>query len=189
MKEDDDIPIILGRSFLATRRALIDVHKGQLILRCGDEQFTFNVFKSLKHPSEANSCFQIDIIDIFVVKSIAHEYRIEPLEACLVHSESKITENLEIEDYVNYLEASPPIEFPNRHQFEEIGEGPNKSLPSIQHPTLKLKPLPVHLKYAYLGKAYTLSVITASSMIEDEEKKLHRVLREHNTAIGWSSLT
>ncbi|KAL4276573.1 hypothetical protein AHAS_Ahas20G0220700 [Arachis hypogaea] len=38
-------PIILGRPFLATARALIDVERGELILRIHDEQLAFNVFK------------------------------------------------------------------------------------------------------------------------------------------------
>ena len=33
MKEDKEVPIILGRPFLATRRAMIDVQKGELRLR------------------------------------------------------------------------------------------------------------------------------------------------------------
>ncbi|RYR25992.1 hypothetical protein Ahy_B02g060072 [Arachis hypogaea] len=38
-------PIILGRPFLATARALIDVEQGELILRIHDEHLTFHVFK------------------------------------------------------------------------------------------------------------------------------------------------
>ncbi|XP_057760586.1 uncharacterized protein LOC130980965 [Arachis stenosperma] len=41
MKESYLHPIILGRPFLATSRALIDVEKGELILRIHDEQLTF----------------------------------------------------------------------------------------------------------------------------------------------------
>ena len=33
MEEDKEIPIILGRPFLATGKAMIDVHKGELKLR------------------------------------------------------------------------------------------------------------------------------------------------------------
>ena len=33
MEEDQDIPIILGRPFLATGRTLIDVQKGELTMR------------------------------------------------------------------------------------------------------------------------------------------------------------
>ncbi|KAL2491982.1 Uncharacterized protein Adt_27610 [Abeliophyllum distichum] len=47
MEEDKDVPIILGHPFLATGRALIDVHKGQLILRLNDEKVVINVFKAI----------------------------------------------------------------------------------------------------------------------------------------------
>ncbi|XP_057760621.1 uncharacterized protein LOC130980995 [Arachis stenosperma] len=45
MEESHLHPIILGRPFLATARALIDVEKGELILRIHDEQLSFKVFK------------------------------------------------------------------------------------------------------------------------------------------------
>ncbi|XP_057723786.1 uncharacterized protein LOC130939715 [Arachis stenosperma] len=45
MEESHTHPIILGRPFLATARALIDVEKGELILRIHDEWLSFNVFK------------------------------------------------------------------------------------------------------------------------------------------------
>ncbi|XP_022887044.1 uncharacterized protein LOC111402945, partial [Olea europaea var. sylvestris] len=50
MEEDKDVPLILGQPFLATGRAIVDVQKGQLILRLGDEQISFNVFKAMKFP-------------------------------------------------------------------------------------------------------------------------------------------
>ena len=45
MEEDRNISIILGRPFLATMKALIDVLKGELRLRVQGEEVTFNVFK------------------------------------------------------------------------------------------------------------------------------------------------
>ncbi|RYR77942.1 hypothetical protein Ahy_A01g002653 [Arachis hypogaea] len=45
MEESHIHPIILGRPFLATARALIDVEQGELILRIHDERLSFNVFK------------------------------------------------------------------------------------------------------------------------------------------------
>ena len=53
-------------------------------------------------------------------------------------------------------------------------------------PTLELKQLPTHLRYAYLGECSTLPIIISASLIENEEEKLLRVLREHKKAIGWS---
>ncbi|XP_070006017.1 uncharacterized protein [Nicotiana sylvestris] len=51
-KVDEEIPIILGRPFLATGRALIDCETGELKLRLNDEEITFNVQKSIRRPSE-----------------------------------------------------------------------------------------------------------------------------------------
>lgn len=43
MEEDQEIPLILGRQFLATRRVLIDVQRGQLPLRVNDKEVMFNI--------------------------------------------------------------------------------------------------------------------------------------------------
>nr|GFC05045.1 DNA-directed DNA polymerase [Tanacetum cinerariifolium] len=40
---DSRVPLILGRSFLKTGRALIDVFEGELTLRVGKEAITFNL--------------------------------------------------------------------------------------------------------------------------------------------------
>ncbi|XP_073137428.1 uncharacterized protein [Henckelia pumila] len=52
MEEDQNVPIILGRPFLATGRALIDVHKGELTLRVGSEAATFNIYKTMNYEDE-----------------------------------------------------------------------------------------------------------------------------------------
>ena len=48
MEEDTQVPILLRRPFLATGAALIDVKKGELTLRVGDEAVHFNLNKSLE---------------------------------------------------------------------------------------------------------------------------------------------
>ncbi|XP_076938730.1 uncharacterized protein LOC143607027 [Bidens hawaiensis] len=63
MNEDDSIPLILCRPFLATAQALIDVREGKLILRVGDDNVTFDVRQSLKHPKSADdSLYFVDTI-------------------------------------------------------------------------------------------------------------------------------
>ena len=42
--------LILGRPFLATERALIDVELGELALRFNKEHMVFNVFEATKTP-------------------------------------------------------------------------------------------------------------------------------------------
>jgi hypothetical protein len=46
MEEDDETPLLLGRHFLATGRALIDVEMGKLILRFQNEHVVFNILEA-----------------------------------------------------------------------------------------------------------------------------------------------
>ena len=49
MEEDDKVPIILSRPFLATGKAQINVQEGELKLRVQGDEVTFNVFQATKH--------------------------------------------------------------------------------------------------------------------------------------------
>ncbi|XP_022894041.1 uncharacterized protein LOC111408526 [Olea europaea var. sylvestris] len=108
MEEDKDIQLILGRLFLSTGRALIDFHNGQLILRLGEEQISFNVFKAMKLPTETDS----------------YAY-----EACIAHSQSMQPDSVEMKTCARFLDTNPP--YTRRRHFEELGTGPMKPLPSI----------------------------------------------------------
>ncbi|XP_057719978.1 uncharacterized protein LOC130934416 [Arachis stenosperma] len=74
IEESDDASIILGRPFLATRRALIDVQKGEQTLRVHDVQLSFNVFKTMQYPSKIENCMKIDLIDVLVKETIEGDY-------------------------------------------------------------------------------------------------------------------
>ncbi|CAL1405897.1 unnamed protein product [Linum trigynum] len=49
ISEDADMPLILGRPFFATAKALIDVNEGTLILRDGEEQLTLLIYPKAKN--------------------------------------------------------------------------------------------------------------------------------------------
>ncbi|GJY92658.1 reverse transcriptase domain-containing protein [Tanacetum coccineum] len=63
---DPRVPLILGRSFLKTGRALIDVYEGELTLRVGKEAVTFNLDQTSRYSSnyDDNSVNRIDVIDM-----------------------------------------------------------------------------------------------------------------------------
>nr|GEX40020.1 reverse transcriptase domain-containing protein [Tanacetum cinerariifolium] len=48
---DPRVPLILGRCFLKTSRALIDVHKGELTLRIGHEAITYNLDQTSRYSA------------------------------------------------------------------------------------------------------------------------------------------
>nr|GEW62641.1 DNA-directed DNA polymerase [Tanacetum cinerariifolium] len=63
---DPRVPLILGRSFLTTGRALIDVFEGKLTLRVGKEAITFNLDQTSRYSANYNdmTANRIDVIDM-----------------------------------------------------------------------------------------------------------------------------
>nr|GEW78537.1 reverse transcriptase domain-containing protein [Tanacetum cinerariifolium] len=63
---DPRVPLILGRSFLNTGCALIDVYEGELTLRDGNKAITFNLDQTSRYSAnyDAMSVNRIDIIDV-----------------------------------------------------------------------------------------------------------------------------
>nr|GFA20215.1 reverse transcriptase domain-containing protein [Tanacetum cinerariifolium] len=70
------VSLILGRCFLKTSRALIDVHKGGLTLRIENEAITYNLDQTVRYSANYN---QITANKIDVIKSACKEYYQEVL--------------------------------------------------------------------------------------------------------------
>nr|GEZ44347.1 DNA-directed DNA polymerase [Tanacetum cinerariifolium] len=70
------VPLILGRSFLKTGRALMDVFEGELTLRVGKEAKTFNLDQTSRYSANYNdmTANRIDVIDM-----ACEEYSLEVL--------------------------------------------------------------------------------------------------------------
>ena len=134
----------------------------------------------MRHPAESDTCFMADIVEAIVS---SQRDLTDPLETSLVENEPKNLSE-EAEEYVKWMDS---FGHNRRKYFESLGEGAKSPVPSIeQPPKMEQKPLPSHLKYAYLGVESTLPVIISSSLTEMEEEKLLRVLRDHKQALGWS---
>nr|GEX14273.1 reverse transcriptase domain-containing protein [Tanacetum cinerariifolium] len=63
---DPRVPLILGRSFLKTERALIDVFEGEVTLRVGKEAITFNLDQTSRYSTNYNdmTANRIDVINM-----------------------------------------------------------------------------------------------------------------------------
>nr|GEY61157.1 reverse transcriptase domain-containing protein [Tanacetum cinerariifolium] len=70
------VPLILGRCFLKTSQALIDVHKGELTLRIGNEAITYNLDQTVRYSANYN---QMTANKIDVIESACEEYSQEVL--------------------------------------------------------------------------------------------------------------
>ena len=106
------------------------------------------------------------------------------METSLTHEDPSSCDDDTVREYVNWMDS---FELNKRKYFESLGASPNRLTPSIEkQPSLEEKPLPVHLRYAYLRDAATLPVIISSTLSHIEEERLLRVLREHKEAIRWT---
>nr|GEW39639.1 reverse transcriptase domain-containing protein [Tanacetum cinerariifolium] len=75
-ESDPIVPLILGRPFLRTARALIDVHGEEMILRDGDERLTLNMRHDTSSYSNQPQKESINLINVF---NISSEYFLEDL--------------------------------------------------------------------------------------------------------------
>ncbi|GJW67298.1 putative nucleotidyltransferase, ribonuclease H [Tanacetum coccineum] len=177
MDEDELVPIILGRPFLATARAVIDVHEGKLSLRVGDETVTFNIEKSIKSKhSRDDYLYCAD----HTAKLVQEQW------VNVVNHDGKWTEEEENEGSNNALAVSfyPKAEPLEPLEWKTLR---NRLKPSsIEPPELELKELPERLEYAFLQENNQLLVVISSALSTDEKNRLLEVLRNHKGAIAWS---
>nr|GEW85841.1 reverse transcriptase domain-containing protein [Tanacetum cinerariifolium] len=190
------VPLILGRSFLRTGHALIDVYGEEITLRVNDKAVTFNLNQTTRYSSTYDDLLvnRIDIIDV-----AKEEYAQEMLD----FSNNSLEE---IEAYLKDESISPEIDhadcdlegdifliekFLNDDPFQlppmylKQGEVV-KAKSSIQESSeLELKDLPSYLEYAYLEGVDKLPVIIAKDLKVNEKETLLKVLKSHKRAIVW----
>ncbi|GJT18951.1 reverse transcriptase domain-containing protein, partial [Tanacetum coccineum] len=192
---DPWVPLILGRPFLRTARALIDVYGEELTLRVDDEAITFKFVQTSRYSyNDAELVNRINIIDVS-----CEEYSQEVLRFSDSSTSGNPTPSLNpilstsfpsltpFEGYLLLLEKllnddpSSPLP-PKELHFEEI-----KTIKSFidDPPELELKDLPSHLEYAFLEGTDKLPVIISNELKDEEKAALLKVLKSHKRAIAW----
>lgn len=171
MEEDKDVPIIMGQPFLGTRRTLIDVVVGELIMRLNNEQVIFNIFKAMEYPNSTNDNFTVSIIQRTVSEVQERSQSIDSLERLLtIKNVGKDEELVELMAWLNSQPSSSEecgLVKPLPVQNTEF----KVNIPSdVQPPEFKLKPLPKHLRYVFLGLSSTLPIIISTSLTPLQEE-------------------
>nr|GFA80443.1 hypothetical protein [Tanacetum cinerariifolium] len=186
------VPLILGRPFLRTKHALIDVYEGEITLRhdyqsltlkCGDTPSIFyNNFQSLN---------KVDLID-----ATCEEYS---ADAFIAIDDEPISSNINATYYdpegdILRLEAllnndPEPLSnqkdyLPTLHNDLKVIE-PKTQSEEDEPPKVELKELPPHLEYAFLGNNGEWPVIIAKYLSSNEKTDLINVLKTQKKAIAW----
>ncbi|GJV99810.1 reverse transcriptase domain-containing protein [Tanacetum coccineum] len=172
---DPRVPLILGRSFLKTGRALIDVYEGELTLRVGKEAVTFNLDQTSRYSSNYDdmTANRIDVIEM-----ACEEYSQEVLGFSDVIASGNPTPY-----YDPIVSTSSPTLTPfgdSDFLLEEV----DVFLALEDDPTSP-EDLPPHLEYAFLEGDNKLPVIIAKYLSVEEEAALIKVLKSHKRAIAW----
>ncbi|GJW52157.1 reverse transcriptase domain-containing protein [Tanacetum coccineum] len=194
---DPRVPLILGRSFLRTGRALIDVYEEEITLRVNDEAVTFNLDQTTRYSStyddigNPTTTFEPIISDSFLSFTSFEEsdFILEEIEAFL--KDDLISPEIDHAVYdsdgdiclIEKLLNNDPFQLPpmNLKQVEVT-----KAKSSIEEPPeLESEDLPSHLEYAYLEGIDKLSMIFAKCLKDDEKEALLKVLKSHKRAIAW----
>ncbi|CAM8908156.1 unnamed protein product [Rhodiola kirilowii] len=149
------------------------------------EVFSFDIFRAMKHPMEYEAVLALDTLDD-LVQEVQPERGADPLELTLDRAMYSYELAEGIHEALSHLEISEPLT--PRYEVNEVRLfKSNIFLPSIvQAPEVELKPLPEHLKYAFLGENDTLPVIIKSGLEEYKERRLVEVLSRYKLAIGWT---
>ena len=189
VNQGTQFPVILGRPFLATTNAIIHRRGGLMTLSFGNMTINLNIFNVIKEVGDDEDVCEVNMIESVVQNYVDHVSYDDPLKSCLVSPscvEEVTTSELEfMHSIIGHNEVMEANGWAPR--FEKLPPIEDRVLSSEEKPPkLELKPLPSHLKYAFLGGEDTFSVIISSSLEPDQENKLLEMLRTHKTAIGWT---
>ncbi|XP_070017451.1 uncharacterized protein [Nicotiana sylvestris] len=83
-KPDQEVPFILGRPFLATGRAIIDVCEGKMTMGVGDRVEVFNVYRALKLPAHYEELSMISMVESDATSLMPYMSPIDTVEQVLI---------------------------------------------------------------------------------------------------------
>ncbi|GJV83769.1 putative nucleotidyltransferase, ribonuclease H [Tanacetum coccineum] len=206
MPEDSRVPIILGRPFLATARAMIDVFNKKITLRVGDDEVVFDIGQVNKRPTtEDGECYGINDLDetineeaqellaneepdSFLSRGLEKSINQSDLECCESTSSDEKNgadseKSIRRIDSANtpYSVTQATINSDNVKSEHLYSASANE----IDEKKPELKNLPQHLEYAYLHGDKSFPIIISSELSEKEKVSLLQVLERRKGAIAW----
>ncbi|GKC76578.1 reverse transcriptase domain-containing protein, partial [Tanacetum coccineum] len=195
---DPRVPLILGRSFLKTGRALIDVYKGELTIRVGKKSFSDVIASGNPTPYYdpivstssstltpfGNSDFLLEEVDTFL--ALEDDPTSLKVDDSYFDPEGDI---LLLESFLNDDPSLPPPTqgnyLPEIQKELKICEAKTNKSSIDEPPEVELKDLPPHLEYTFLEGDNKLLVIIVKDLSVEEKAALIKVLKSHKRAIAW----
>ncbi|GJX29422.1 transposon ty3-I gag-pol polyprotein [Tanacetum coccineum] len=168
MEEDHKIPIILGRLFLATSHAMIDVFNKKISFEVGNETITFDIEKLMKFSIPKDDTYlSIDMVDVAVLDHVQEIIPSDPLDSFL------------FEHILNYQERKfVNLSGDESDEMEHNLDGSNTANPQAEGTSI---PSGV----CFLDDNHELLVIISYLLSHQEKESLLQVLSKHKAALAW----
>nr|GEV14686.1 DNA-directed DNA polymerase [Tanacetum cinerariifolium] len=206
------VPLILGRPFLSTAHALIDVYEAKIILRHDEQSLTLKCEYSqevLGFSDVVASGNPTPYYDSIVSNSSltltpfnkSDFLLLEEADAFIAIDDEPISPEIDATYYdpegdIFILEVllnsdpSRPLPnqkdvFPGIHKDLKVIEPKENKSSNDEPPQVELKELPPHLEYAFLGDNNKWPVIISKDLSVDEKTALIKVLKSRKQAITW----
>ncbi|GJU38619.1 reverse transcriptase domain-containing protein [Tanacetum coccineum] len=149
MPEDSRVPIILGRPFLTTAQAMIDVFNKKITLRVGDDEVIFDVDQSIKRPpTEDDECYGVDDLDDTISAEVQELLANEEPDSFLSRGLEKSIDQSD-------LEGCKPVGCKTDNDYDS--DEPIRRIVSINTPYPVVqetaKPVKVEREHLYLASA------------------------------------
>nr|GEX27173.1 reverse transcriptase domain-containing protein [Tanacetum cinerariifolium] len=193
---DPRIPLILGRPFLSTAHALIDVYEGEIILRHDDQSLTlkcgdiplisYNNFESLNKVDLIDATCEEYLLEVLGFSDVVSDEVSTPYYEPIVLNSSQNLTPFNESDFLLMEEADAFISnqkdyFLSVRKDLKVVEPKNQSFDD-EPPEVELKELPPHLEYAFLGENEKWPVIIAKDLNVPSQRrvnpKIHDVIKK-----------
>nr|GEZ25190.1 reverse transcriptase domain-containing protein [Tanacetum cinerariifolium] len=189
---DPRVPLILGRSFLKTEHALIDVYEGESTLRVGNKAITFNLDQTLSGNPTPSTEPIVSISSPTLTPFGDSDFLLEETAFLAIEDEPispKINDSfndskgdiLLLEELLNDDPSSPTLP----PQELKVVDPKNEKSSIDEPPVVELKDLPPHLEYEILEGDEKLPVIIAKELKDKEKTAIIKVLKSHKQALAW----
>ena len=192
--------LILGRPFLATAGAIIDVKEGRICLNIGNIPMTFDMDNLMRRPLIDKQTSYVDDICELAEESFINSCSNDPLEKVLTTGEEEtFSVGSRAEEYTRLMDTS--METRSNDDIEDDASEINvdrfllkvvdrqpsssKEWDPEKAPKIELKQLPVGLKYAFLYKD-SYPVFVNANLTNGELALLLNKLHKYRNALGYS---
>nr|GEY74315.1 reverse transcriptase domain-containing protein [Tanacetum cinerariifolium] len=198
---DPRVPLFLGRCFLKTGRALIDVHKGELTLRIGKEAITYNLDQTVRYSANYDqmTANKTDVIceiysqEVFGFSDVTTSSSPTPDDDPIVSTTSPTLTLFGDNDFLLFEEADAFLDLeddpdsPKINPFYYDPEGDILLLEAILN-SEPLPPLPNHEQYlpSYKKELKVCEAKTVKSFVDEPpeginpEFCIHKILMEED---------